>query len=39
MTGSVPILSIVFMAVSCAICFLVPLALFLYLRLVKKADI
>ena len=27
------------MAVSCAICFLTPLALFLYLRLVKKADI
>ena len=39
MTGTVPTLSIVFMAVSCAICFLTPLALFLYLRLVKKADI
>ena len=39
MTGTVPAISIVFMAVSCAICFLTPLALFLYLRLVKKADI
>ena len=39
MTGSVPVLSIVLMAVSCALCFLVPLALFLYLRLVKKADV
>ena len=39
MTETVPVLSIVFMAVSCAICFLTPLALFLYLRLVKKADV
>ena len=39
MTGTVPALSIVFMAVTCATCFLTPLALFLYLRLVKKADI
>ena len=39
MTGTVPVLSMIFMAVSCAICFLTPLALFLYLRLVKKADI
>ena len=39
MTGTVPAISIVFMAVSCAICFLTPLALFLYLRLVKKADV
>ena len=34
MTGTVPVLSMIFMAVSCAICFLTPLALFLYLRLV-----
>ena len=27
------------MAISCAVCFLVPLALFLWLRLVKKADV
>ena len=39
MTVTVPALSIVFMAVSCAVCFLTPLALFLYLRLVKKADV
>ena len=39
MTETVPVLSIVFMAVSCAICFLTPLARFLYLRLVKKADV
>ena len=39
MTGTVPALSIVFMAVTCATCFLTPLALFLYLRLVKKADV
>ena len=39
MTVTVPTLSIIFMAVSCAVCFLTPLALFLYLRLVKKADV
>ena len=39
MTGIVPVLSMIFMAVSCAVCFLAPLALFLYLRLVKKADV
>lgn len=39
MTGTVPVLSMVFMAVSCSVCFLVPLALFMYLRLVKKADV
>ena len=39
MTGTVPALSIVFMIITCAISFGVPIALFLYLRLVKKADI
>lgn len=39
MTGTVPALSIVFMIVTCAISFGVPIALFLYLHLVKKADI
>ena len=39
MTGTVPALSIVFMIITCAISFGVPIALFIYLRLVKKADI
>ena len=39
MTGTVPALSIAFMALSCAISFGVPLALFLYLWLAKKADV
>ena len=39
MTGTVPTLSIVFMAVSILIGFGLPLALFLYFRLKKKADI
>lgn len=39
MTGNVPTLSIVFMIITCAISFGVPIALFFYLRLVKKADI
>ena len=39
MTGTVPVLSIIFMIITCMISFGVPIALFLYLRLVKKADI
>ena len=39
MTGTVPVISIIFMAISCAICFLAPLALFIWLRLKKGADI
>ena len=39
MTGTVPALSIVFIIITCAISFGVPIALFIYLRLVKKADI
>lgn len=39
MNGTVPTLSLIFMVISCAICFLVPIALFIYLRIVKKADI
>ena len=39
MTGTVPVLSIAFMIITCMISFGVPIALFLYLRLVKKADI
>ncbi len=39
MTGTVSTLSIVFMIITCAISFGVPIALFLYLHLVKKADI
>ncbi len=35
----VPSLSLVFMAVSCAVSFLVPLALLLYFHIKKKADI
>ena len=39
MTGTVPVLSIAFMIITCMISFGVPIALFLYLRLVKKANI
>ena len=39
MNGTVPVLSIVFMIISCAFSFCLPVALFLYLRFVKKADI
>ena len=39
MTGTVPVISIIFMAISCAICFLTPLALFIWLRLKKGAAI
>ena len=39
MTGTVPTLSMVFMAVSILIGFGLPLAMFLYFRLKKKADI
>lgn len=39
MTGTVPSISIVFMVITCMISFGMPIALFLYLRLVKKADI
>jgi len=39
MTGTVPSLSIAFMIITCMISFGVPIALFLYLRLVQKADI
>ena len=39
MTGTVPVLSIAFMIITCMISFGVPVALFLYLRLVKKANI
>ena len=39
MTGTVPVLSIIFMIITCMISFGVPIALFLYLRLVIKADI
>lgn len=39
MNGTVPVLSIAFMVITCAISFGVPIALFLYLRIVKKADI
>lgn len=39
MTGTVSSLSIAFMAISCLISFGVPIALFIYLRVAKKADI
>lgn len=39
MSGTVPVLSIAFMVLSCLVCFVVPIALFLYLRFAKKADI
>lgn len=39
MTETVPILSIAFMIISCAVCFLTPLALFLWLRIAKRADV
>ena len=39
MSGTVPIPSMIFMAVSCVIGFGLPLAAFLYLRLKKKADV
>ena len=39
MTGTVPVLSIAFMIITCAISFGVPIALLLYLHLAKKADI
>ena len=39
MNGTVPVLSIVFMIISCAFSICLPVALFLYLRFVKKADI
>ena len=39
MNGTVPSLSIVFMAVSCLIGFALPVALLLYFRIRKKADI
>ena len=39
MTGTVSSLSIAFMAVSCLISFGVPIALFIYLQVAKKADI
>ena len=39
MNGTVPSLSIVFMAISCLIGFALPVALLLYFRIRKKADI
>ncbi len=39
MNENVPILSIVFMVISCLIAFLVPVGLLLYFRIKKKADI
>lgn len=39
MNGKVPVLSIIFMSISCITVFLVPVLLFVYFRKKKKADI
>ena len=39
MTGTVPVLSIVFMAVSCIVGFALPIGLLLFFRIRKKADL